>query len=418
ISYAGKALRRKSHQSQDTLGRINSILEETVQNISAIQSSVAESYFSNATKKNLYVYLKFNLSAIKRSALALPVAEILSTATLCFLLWYVGSLLFGGVPLLSAPEFMTFLLIFHQLSRPARSFADSLNRLHRGLASGERIFEILDLSEESMIANKGKLLARSLKKELILERLSFQYPGSTAPILQDIDIHIPKHSHIALVGRSGGGKTSLFHLIPRFYEPSEGRILLDGHPLAEYELSSLRNMIGIVPQESHLFHDSFYQNISLGRPTTSREIIRAAQIASAHDFIMAHPKGYETQIGDRGITLSGGQRQRLCIARAILLNPPLLLLDEATSALDSESEQAVQKALFRVMEDRTCLSIAHRLSTIQDADTIFVMEKGKIIEHGNHQSLIRQQGRYHGLIRFQFGDKEEHILQNKDKDGS
>lgn len=294
---------------------------------------------------------------------------------------------------------MLFLGIFAQVIQPAKNFSNGITSVQKGIVSAQRIFGVVDTVP--VVRNKpGARTLDAFNRDIEFRNVSFAYDNHH--VLRDINLRIEKGKTIALVGPSGGGKSTLADLIPRFYDPAQGQVLLDGIPLVDYELESLRKVIGVVTQESILFHDTIFNNIAFGMENVpEEEVIRAAKIANAHDFIVKMKKGYQTTIGERGTKLSGGQRQRISIARAVLKNPPILILDEATSALDSESERLVQEALNNLMQNRTSVVIAHRLSTIQHADEIIVVQDGRIAERGNHEELIRQSGLYKKLSEIQ-----------------
>ncbi|MBC7892907.1 MAG: ATP-binding cassette domain-containing protein, partial [Sphingobacteriaceae bacterium] len=295
---------------------------------------------------------------------------------------------------------VTYLIIFSQVLRPAKEISNAVSGVQRGVASAERILQLVDTASEVKV-HPGAATVTSFSKNLELQRVSFAY-GNNPPVLRDIDLSIPKGKTIALVGSSGGGKSTLADLIPRFYDPTAGRILLDGVDIRTLTKTSLRGLMGIVTQESILFNDTIFNNIAFGHEATLAEVEAAARIANAHEFIQASPEGYQTVIGDRGTRLSGGQRQRLSIARAVLKNPPILILDEATSALDTESEKLVQDAITSLMKNRTVLVIAHRLSTIQHADEIVVLHGGRIVERGTHEDLLElEKGFYRRLSQLQ-----------------
>jgi len=298
-------------------------------------------------------------------------------------------------PSITAAVFISYIVIFSQIIPPAKSFSTGYYSIQKGIASAERIFEILD-AEEVIVEKENPVRISNFEKEIEYRGLTFDYVGE--PVLQNINFIIPKGQIIALVGPSGGGKSTFVDLLPRFYDTTTGQILLDGIDIKDYRIDDLRSLMGIVTQESILFNDSVYNNIVFGMEgVTMDDVVRAAKVANAHDFITAMEDGYETNIGDRGTKLSGGQRQRISIARAILRNPPILILDEATSALDSESEKLVQDALAKVMKDRTSIVIAHRLSTIKFADKIIVLDKGRIVEQGRHDELMLAGGLYKRL---------------------
>jgi subfamily B ATP-binding cassette protein MsbA len=315
------------------------------------------------------------------------------------ILLYGGSLVISNQSELSAAEFITYIAIFSQVMRPAKAITESFSSIHAGIAAGERVLELID--EKSKIQDEAQpFVIKGLEKGITFQNVHFSYHQK--PVLTDVSFFIPKGKTVALVGSSGGGKSTLMDLIPRFLDVNKGKILIDGLDIRSVDSNSLRANIGIVNQDSILFNDTIHTNIAFGKPDASREeIIAAAKIANADDFISKTLHGYDTNIGDRGTKLSGGQKQRLCIARAVLQNPSILLLDEATSALDTESERLVQDALNKLMVNRTTLVIAHRLSTIQNADLILVLEEGKIIEQGTHHELLYKEGRYNRLIEMQ-----------------
>jgi subfamily B ATP-binding cassette protein MsbA len=300
---------------------------------------------------------------------------------------------------LAAAQFIGFLILFSQVLNPAKSLASSFSNINRGIASAERVFELIDTKTEIKEAIDAKAL-HSFEKSIVFKNVSFAY--GKASVINDISFEVKKGQVVALVGPSGGGKTTITDLIPRFYDTSTGQVMVDGIDIKELKIEDLRNQMGIVTQESILFNDSVANNILFGQSQISEDKLKAAaRIANAHDFIENLESGYHTNIGERGAKLSGGQRQRICIARAIIKNPPILILDEATSSLDSVSEKLVQDAIIKLMENRTTIVIAHRLSTIQHADLIYVIDKGKIVEQGNHDSLIKKNGIYRKLTVMQ-----------------
>jgi subfamily B ATP-binding cassette protein MsbA len=316
----------------------------------------------------------------------------------------VGIIFFGGSLVLKEgslePEvFITFLAVFSMIIQPAKNFSNGITSLQRGSASADRIFSVVDTKPEIRSKPNATTL-KEFKDSIEFRNVSFAYEKEF--VLKNISFVIEKGTTIALVGPSGGGKSTLADLIPRFYDPSSGEVLLDGIALTEYELESMRKQIGVVTQESILFNDTIFNNIAFGMDQVSEEaVIHAAKVANAHEFIMQTEDRYDTLIGERGSKLSGGQRQRLSIARAVLKNPPILILDEATSALDSESERLVQDALTNLMKNRTSIVIAHRLSTIQHANEILVIQQGEIVERGNHEDLVNENGLYKKLIEIQ-----------------
>jgi subfamily B ATP-binding cassette protein MsbA len=338
-----------------------------------------------------------------RQQLASPTSEFLGVVMVTILVIYGGNLVLLGDSGLSAASFITYIAIFSQVMRPAKAMTESFSTLNSGLAAGERVLEVLDEKvQHSEITNPIEI--KEFKKEISFEEVTFAYDSK--PILKEITFRIPIGKTVALVGPSGGGKSTLMDFLPLFHQPTFGKITIDGIDLREVSSKSIRSLIGMVNQDTILFHDTIRNNIAFGKPeATNEEIEAAARIANAHDFILETEGGYQTQIGDRGSRLSGGQRQRICIARAVLQNPPILLLDEATSALDTESEHLVQDALQKLMENRTTLVIAHRLSTIQKADHILVIEGGQITEQGTHFELLFQDGLYSKLIEKQSLEK-------------
>jgi subfamily B ATP-binding cassette protein MsbA len=312
---------------------------------------------------------------------------------------YGGYLILSGDKGLEAPAFIAYIALFSQVMRPAKAITDSFSQIHSGIAAGERVLALIDTpSEVNDVLNAPS--ASVFTSSIECKNISFSYGNRT--ILKDINLSIPAGKMVALVGPSGGGKSTLMDLIPRFIDPQQGQILFDGVDVKTLKMDSIRSQMGVVNQDSVLFNDTIFNNIAFGRPhATEAEVLAAAKIANAHEFIQETEEGYESNIGDRGLKLSGGQRQRLCIARAVLANPPIMLLDEATSALDTESEKLVQDALNKLMQNRTSLVIAHRLSTIQRADKIIVLDAGKIIESGTHQELMKQKGMYCKLVEMQ-----------------
>jgi subfamily B ATP-binding cassette protein MsbA len=335
-----------------------------------------------------------------KNELAAPVSEILGVLIISGIIFFGGNMVLTKNNSLEPAQFMTFLAIFAMIIQPAKNFSNGITSLQRGTASAKRIFDIIDT--EPLIRNKPNAKSLSFFSDAIeFKNVSFSY-GPDKTVLKNINLTIAKGKTIALVGPSGGGKSTLADLVPRFYDPTEGEVCIDGVSLTNYDLESLRKHLGIVTQESILFNDTIFNNIAFGKPNVGEaEVIQAAKIANAHDFIMQTEHGYQTKIGERGSKLSGGQRQRLSIARAVLKNPPILILDEATSALDSESERLVQEALFNLMKNRTSIVIAHRLSTIQHADEIVVIQDGIIAERGNHEELQQRNGIYKKLSDIQ-----------------
>ena len=399
ISYIAISIKKRAIKSQETIGNISNILEETLGGMRIIKAFNAISFSKKRFEKEVDVYAKVNVSMQKRQALSSPTSEFLGVFVVVGVLLIGGAMILEGESELSAGSFITFIAIYSQLLVPAKALSTAFSNVQRGLASAERIFGIIDLEP----AIKDKSTAKKLeefKSELSFKNVSFAY--GEEKVLKNININIKKGETIALVGPSGGGKSTLADLIPRFYDPVEGEVQIDGVSLKDLTVESLRAKMGIVSQESILFNDTIFNNIAFGKPEcTLEEVMQAAKVANAHEFISQMEGGYDAKIGERGTKLSGGQRQRISIARAILKNPDILILDEATSALDSESEKLVQDALTNLMKNRTSIVIAHRLSTIQEADKIYVMQDGEIIEEGKHESLMAKGGVYKKLIEIQ-----------------
>ncbi len=399
LGYIVKKLKRKAIQSQQSLGRIVNILDETLGGMRIIKAFNAREYVNKKIGAETDYYRKVNLSYSYRKELGSPVSEFLGVGIITIILYYGGSLVLDEETALSASQFIAYLAIFSQIISPAKAFSQGLSGVQKGIASGERIFSVVDATP-AIQDHANALEIQGFDKDIEFQGVSFSYDRE--PVLKKIDLKIKKGTTVALVGPSGGGKSTLVDLIPRFYDPTDGVIKIDDHPLTACRIESLRQLMGIVTQESILFNDTIFNNIAFGIDNASEEeVIHAARIANAHDFIMELEGGYQTNIGDRGMKLSGGQRQRISIARAIMKNPPILLLDEATSALDSESEMLVQQALANLMQNRTSIVIAHRLSTIQHADEIVVIQSGEIVERGTHDELVKGGGLYKKLSAMQ-----------------
>lgn len=400
ISKLVKKLKRYANDAQMQFSSMLSLLDESLGGIRVVKAFNAIGYVAEKLRKQNYDYSRSLRRIAARQQLASPVSEFLGILTISTILIYGGTLVMQADSGLTASTFIAYIILFSQVLGPAKSLSNSLGDIQSGIVSGKRIFELLDT--EVLIEDKQQAKALTgFERSIVFDNVSFSY--DTKEVLGGISLEIPQGKTIALVGPSGGGKTTISDLIPRFYDPKEGRVLIDGHDLRDCTLSSIRELMGVVNQEAILFNDTIYNNIAFSKPhATEEEVIAAAKVANAHQFILESEKGYQTIIGDRGTKLSGGQKQRLSIARAVLKNPPILLLDEATSALDTESERLVQEALNNLMKNRTTLVIAHRLSTIKNADEILVVQKGKIVERGAHQQLLdNSNGVYHRLLRMQ-----------------
>ncbi|MFB6455645.1 ABC transporter ATP-binding protein [Chitinophaga sp. Hz27] len=399
ISYISKKLKQKGHFSQTLLGRVLSIFDESIGGIRIIQAFGAKGFMRKKFGDANSEFIGISRSMYNQRELASPITEILSVAVILILILYGGSLVIGESPVLTGAVFMTYLVFYSQIMQPAKNISTAITTIQKGLVSSERIFDVLD----APIAITEKPNADSIKdfnNEIVYDNINFSYEQQ--PILKNVNLTIKKGQIIALVGRSGAGKSTMADLLPRFYDVQGGAIKIDGHDVRDLKVEDLRSLMGVVSQQAILFNDSVFNNIAFGYPNANKEdVIRAAKIANAHEFIEHLENGYDTNIGDGGMKLSGGQRQRLTIARAVFKNPPIMILDEATSALDTESEKLVQGALDKLMESRTSIVIAHRLSTIQYASEIIVMEQGEIVERGNHNELLAKGGIYKRLVEMQ-----------------
>ena len=386
IATITRRLRRAAGEVQQHLSGLISLLDETFGAMRVVKAFRAEKVMDARFQEGNDRYRNSLLKMVFRQELTSPVSESLGVLVVTGILLYGGSLVIAGDGELSASTFIAFIATFSQVMRPAKAIADAFSGIQRGVASADRIIEILDTESEIQVEAPVQAL-KEFKDKISFEEVGFAYVKGRS-VLKSVSFDIPKGKTIALVGASGGGKSTLADLLPRFYDPSAGRITVDGIPLKQIPLEDLRALMGIVTQESVLFNDTIYNNIAFGTEASMEAVMDAAKIANAHEFIESSADGYQTVIGDRGSKLSGGQRQRLSIARAVLKNPPILILDEATSALDNESEKMVQAALGNLMKNRTVLVIAHRLSTIQHADQILVVDKGEIVERGTHAELL------------------------------
>lgn len=399
IGLIGKSLRRQSKIGQNMSAGLLSIIEETISGLRIIKGFNAIDYSDEKFKSSNNTYAKVLTWIYRRRDLSSPLSEFMSSIIIIVVLWFGGQMVLSDSPTIQAADFITYIVVFSQIIPPAKTFTQGFYSIQKGIASADRIFEILD-AEEVIEEKPDAITIKDFSSEIEYRNISFKYEDDY--VLKNINLKIGKGKIIALVGESGGGKSTMADLLPRFYDVSEGELLIDGHVIKDLRIDNVRGLMGIVSQESILFNDSIANNIAFGKKDVSeQDIIEAAKVANAHEFIMQTPKGYQTNIGDRGTKLSGGQRQRLSIARAVLANPPILILDEATSALDTESEKLVQNALTNIMKDRTTVVIAHRLSTIQHADEIVVLKKGEIVERGTHSELISMNGVYTRLQNLQ-----------------
>lgn len=395
-----KNLKSQARSAQESYGNMISYLDEALSGVKIIKAFNAVSFIKNRFHNENERYANIGRAMAKRQQMSSPVSELLGVIMVAIILLYGGHLVLSGDQSLTAPAFIAYIAIFSQVMRPAKALTDAFSGIHNGLAAGERVLELVDERSEVTDRPNAKKV-ESFARNIVFKDVNFAYTKDKK-ILQGIDLTIEKGKVVALVGPSGGGKSTLVDLIPRFMDVTDGQILFDGIDLRELDQDSLRNMIGVVNQESILFNDTIFNNIAFANLSASQEEIEAAaKIANAHEFILKTDHGYQTNIGDRGGKLSGGQRQRICIARAVLKNPPIMLLDEATSALDTESEKLVQDSLYKLMDNRTTVVIAHRLSTIQNADKIVVIEAGKIVEAGSHSELLQHDGLYKKLIEMQ-----------------
>ncbi len=399
IGKVGKMLKKESKDSQTRLAQIISTIEETISGLRIIKGFNAIDYIAQRFDNQNQQYTKVLTGVHRKRDLSSPMSEFLSAIVVIIVLWFGGNLILGGGSNIMAADFVSYIVVFSQIISPAKSFSQGYYNVQKGMASAERIFEILD-ADEVIVEKQNALPISCFKDKICYNNVTFRY--GKEDVLKNVCLEIPKGKIVALVGESGGGKSTLADLLPRFYDVCEGSIELDGHDIRDYRIDDLRSLTGIVTQENILFNDTISNNIAFGsRNATREDIIEAAKVANAHEFIMQLENGYDTCIGDRGMNLSGGQRQRLSIARAVLKNPPILILDEATSSLDTESERLVQDALAKVMDNRTSIVIAHRLSTIQYANEIIVVQKGQIVERGCHDELIALGGVYKKLTDLQ-----------------
>lgn len=399
IGRVGKNLRKTSFKGQTKMGIILTMIEETIGGLRVIKAFNAEQKVISRFESMNSFYSLLMKKMWRRRDLASPLSEFLGTIVVVLVLWYGGNLIFAGKGNLGPEALIAYIGIFYMIINPAKSFSNAYYNVLKGLASADRVDTILN-AENPIKVKAGAKIIESFNHEIEYRNVSFKYQDDW--VLKNINLTIKKGMTVALVGQSGSGKSTMVDLIPRFWDVTEGEILIDGLNIKDYDITSLRNLMGNVNQDPILFNDTFYNNIAFGvNGAKMDDVVNAAKIANAHDFIVATPNGYHTNVGDRGSKLSGGQRQRVSIARAILKNPPIMILDEATSALDTESERLVQDAIDNLMKHRTSLVIAHRLSTIRKADLICVLHEGEIVERGKHDELLELNGYYARLHSMQ-----------------
>ena len=399
IARIGKSLKKSSDRGQNKMGELLSNIEENIRGLRIIKGFHAEEKIQEKFEENSDDYRHIMTKLLRKKDLSSPMSEFLSTIVLVCVMWFGGQLVLGAENALSPEAFIGYIAIFSQIIPPAKSFTTAFYYLQKGSASAERVLSILETDNpiKEPKQPKGK---NNFESSIAFKNVFFQY--DTQAVLKDLSLEIQKGKSVALVGESGSGKSTIADLLSRFYDIEEGEILIDNINIKDYKLTDLRGLMGIVSQDSILFNDSVFNNITLGNENADKEeVIAAAKAANAHEFIMEMPKGYDSNVGENGAKLSGGQKQRISIARAIYKNPPILILDEATSSLDTESEKLVQDALGKLMKTRTSLVIAHRLSTIQNADNIILIKKGEILEQGTHEELTLKNGAYKKLIDYQ-----------------
>lgn len=399
ISKIVKRLKQQAKESHESFARMIGFLDESLSGIKIVKAFNATQRVKAKFDDENKFYSFLNRKMVRRQQLASPVSQTLGVLVVVFIVLYGGTMILTGQGDLTPSKFLVYIATFSQVMQPVKALTDSFSGIHSGIAAGERVLDLID-TQPDLIDKPDAKSVNQFEKSLVLENVSFNY--GEKQILNNININIEKGKTIALVGPSGGGKSTLMDLIPRFHDPKSGVIKIDGLDYKDVKIEDLRSQMGTVNQESFLFNDTIFNNIAFAKPdATEAEVIAAAKIANAHEFILNTENGYQSSVGDRGNKLSGGQRQRVCIARAVLANPPIMLLDEATSALDTESEKLVQDALNNLMKNRTSIVIAHRLSTIQHADKIVVIDKGQVVETGSHAELMIQNGLYRRLIDMQ-----------------
>lgn len=403
ISKIVKRLKQQAAAAHESFAKMISFLDESLSGIKIVKAFNATERTKQKFQAENEHYSNINRKMVRRQQLASPVSQSLGILIVVIIVLYGGNLVISGSDEFSPSEFILYIAIFSQVMQPIKALSDSFSAIHTGIAAGERVLDLID-TKPALVDKVGAVEFLEFSERLQFKDVNFFY--GERQVLKNINFSVEKGKTVALVGPSGGGKSTLMDLIPRFIDPTTGSITMDGIDLKDGTAVSLRRQMGTVNQESFLFNDSIFNNIAFGKPdATISEVEAAAKIANAHEFILNTESGYQTFVGDRGNRLSGGQRQRICIARAVLANPPIMLLDEATSALDTESEKLVQEALNNLMKNRTSVVIAHRLSTIQHADLIIVIDHGQIIEQGSHLQLINQDGLYRRLIAMQTFDE-------------
>ena len=404
ISKIGKSLKAKSKRAQDENGYLISVVEETLGGLKVVKSYNAESSFTKKFNDSIYRLYRLTNSIGKKNNLSSPMSEFMGIVVIAILLWYGGNMVLvekfaDGTPLLEGSKFLAYMGLAYNILTPAKAISKASYQVKTGLAAAERVFDVLEVENE-IVDKKEALVKTEFTDSITIENVNFRYEDEN--VLKNFSLTVPKGKTVALVGQSGSGKSTIANLLTRFYDVNEGNIKIDGVDIKDITMNSLRDLMGLVTQDSILFNDTIKNNILLGKQNaTDDEIIAALKIANAYEFVKNLPNGIDTNIGDAGGKLSGGQKQRLSIARAVLKNPPIMILDEATSALDTESEKFVQVALENMMQNRTSIVIAHRLSTIQKADLIVVMQKGEIVEQGTHDELLAKNGMYSKLVMMQ-----------------
>jgi len=395
IGRIGRSLKRTSAKGQIKMGELLSNIEETISGLRNIKAFNSIDWANENFKDTNFKYNRLMVRLFRKRDLASPLSEFMGIAVSVFVIWYGGKIILSPGSSMDAAIFIVYITVFSQIINPIKALSTAVYNVQKGAASVERIEQILN-AEEVITEKEDAVAVKEFKEQIEYRNVWFRYEHED--VLKNINLIIPKGKSIALVGASGSGKSTMADLLPRFYDTTQGEILIDGTPIRNFVISDVRGLMGIVSQETILFNASVLDNITFGMQNVGKDdVIAAAKVANAHEFIMQMPDGYETNIGDRGIKMSGGQRQRISIARAVLRNPPVMILDEATSALDTESERLVQDALLNLMKNRTSLVIAHRLSTIQHADEIIVMQKGEIAERGTHNELMTREGVYKRL---------------------